>query len=67
MAMCSSRSMMELTIPYTRWPRKKAAPVICNFKNIIDKMSLMFIHWVENSFSSKMTPRSSILGKAFEF
>ena len=42
---------------YTGWPRKNAATLIVNFKNIINKTELIFFfHYVENLFSNKMTP-----------
>ena len=49
---------------YTGWPRKNATTLIVNFKNIVDETILVFIfHFVEHSFSNKMTPWSLILGK----
>ena len=57
---------LESRHQYTGWSKTNATPVVCNFNNIINKMSLLFISLGRNSFPSKMTPRSTVWGKAFD-
>ena len=52
---------------YTGWPRKNATLSINNFKKTRDRMKKLCTLLRINSFSSKMTPRSLILMKAFWF
>ena len=52
---------------YTGWPRKNATLLINNFKKTRDRMKKLCALLRIKFFSSKMTPRSLILMKAYWF